>query len=197
MTNNIVIITAVNPQSTSIKDSVVFQMFVGGYLAGQSTFLLDKCDPVLLGLVAISSSLMVGSLSNLTLTVNRANPYGSETTFFVGISPLLYNTSAAMLNSIAAVFPINFTITSTTQTVVITNLINLKYIPKQLTFNVANALTVWSTDSQNSTIATTSYSPISILPVIPVQGISYSFIRSITDLNTLGSIQILYSPKYP
>jgi hypothetical protein len=75
MGNNSLSVNIVNPSSTAVSGQIQVSMFVGGYLTAQGVVAIAAVGPVYLGVVATSGNRVVGGSTDLTITMNRVNPF--------------------------------------------------------------------------------------------------------------------------
>lgn len=187
-------VNIINPASTGINGTITVIMLSGGYQSAVGNVTIKNVVPVLLGLSAISSSSLVGAQTTLSLSIIRCNPYSAESSFVVSISSATFNLSQANYSSRSVAFPLSVPLTVAGTSMMINNLYNLKYIPKVTP--ISSGLTVTSLDSNGFAVASIDYTGPSLYASIAVDGLSYSFIRSNTNINGIGQVSITYTARY-
>jgi hypothetical protein len=192
LVNQSVTISIVNPNSTNILGNIVFSMFSAGSLSATGTISVQAVAPMHLGLSAVTTSRIVGDMSNLTVTFNRVNSYSTETNFLFSFTSSLFNFSAAQYNSAPVTFPISVPIGLSSIT--ITNLKNILYIPLS---TPTNSITAWTVDGSGYIVAISSYVPTTLLPNKAATGVNCALTRTNTAINGVGAVNINYTPRFP
>ena len=187
-----IIVDIVNPASTVVTGQMKISMFLGGYLTAQGSVTIASVLPVYLGLAASSSNKIVGSSTDVTLHLSRVHPFSAETHFVVNIASTLFDLSGATYNGNALVLPL--TVPISTSTVVIGNAKNLLEIPAA---PQTTGLDVYSVDASGGKVAESSYDASGLSPDTATTGLSYTFTRSNTAISGVGSLTVVYNPRFP
>ena len=187
-----IIVDIVNPASTVVTGQMKISMFLGGYLTAQGSVAIASVLPVYLGLAASSSDRIVGGNTDVTLHLSRVHPFSAETHFVVNVASTLFDLSGATYNGNALVLPL--TVPISTSTVVIGNAKNLLEIPAA---PPTTGLDVYSVDGSGSKVAESSFDASGLSPDTPTTGLSYTFTRSNTAISGVGSLTVVYNPRFP
>lgn len=190
--NQTVTLNIINPNSTATTGNITYSMFIGGYLSATGIISVLGVGPMYLGVSAVSSSRVVGDACNLTVSLSRVNNYFSESQYFISFSQGLFDYSAAKYNNEPVTMPLAVPIGL--NTITITNLKNILWIPSS---TPANSFTAWTVDNANNNVSVSAYTPTLLLPNTAATGISCAFTRTNTAINGIGSININYTPRFP
>ena len=107
------------------------------------------------------------------------------------IDSTLFDLTSAKYNGNPLVLPLAVPIS--TSSIIISNLTNLLYIP---TVPPTSGLSISTVDATDSKVAESSYDASSLYPDAPTTGVSYTFTRSNTAISGVGSLTIIYNPRF-
>lgn len=192
ITNQSVILSIINPNTTGIAGVISLSMYNAGSLSATGSITIQNVVPMFLGLSTATNTRIVGDTANLTVNFLRVNSYSSESQFMLSLTSALYDISGAQYNGVPITFPIAIPIGLTS--IIITNLKNLLYIPL---VSPSTGISAWTLDSSYAIVATTSSTPANLVPNTPATAIGSAFTRTNTVINGVGSININYTPRFP
>ena len=191
LTDDTVTLNIVNPTSTNVTSSVQFSLYLGGYLSAQGHIAVGTVKPVYLGLTASITNRTVGSPTQLNINFKRDFPYSNEKSYVVQLASTLFDLTNAKYNGSNLHLPL--TVPLSTSGIVITGITNLLSVPHNPS---SSGLTVYTIDVSGDKVGQSSFDAKDLSPNKASTGLSYSFTRSNTAIGGIGSLAIVYTPRF-